>query len=53
MLAVYAQYPTFTVFLAVFLGALVTMVLMPFWIRGLKKHLTDNRSAPMVPKATS
>ena len=39
MLAVYAQYPTFTVFLAVFLGALVTMVLMPFWIRGLKKHL--------------
>lgn len=39
MLAVYAQYPTFTVFLAVFLCALVTMVLMPFWIRGLKKHL--------------
>lgn len=39
MLAVYAQYPTFTVFLAVFLGTLVTMVLMPFWIRGLKKHL--------------
>lgn len=39
MLAVYAQYPTFTVFLAVFFGALVTMVLMPFWIRGLKKHL--------------
>lgn len=39
MLAVYAQYPTFTVFLAAFLGALVTMVLMPFWIRGLKKHL--------------
>lgn len=39
MLAVYAQYPTFTVFLTVFLGALVTMVLMPFWIRGLKKHL--------------
>ena len=39
MLAVYAQYPTFTVFLAVFMGAIITMVLMPFWIKGLKKHL--------------
>ncbi|WP_251198333.1 phospho-N-acetylmuramoyl-pentapeptide-transferase [Anaerotardibacter muris] len=39
MLSVYAQYPTFTVFLAVFVGAIVTMLLMPLWIKGLKKHL--------------
>lgn len=39
MLSVYAQYPTFTVFFAVFIGAIITMVLMPFWIKGLKKHL--------------
>ena len=39
MLSVYEQYPTFTVFLAVFVGAIVTMALMPLWIKGLKKHL--------------
>ncbi len=33
------QYPTFVVFLAVFLGAIVTMVLMPLWIKFLRSHL--------------
>ena len=39
MLSVFTQYPTFTVFLAVALGALFTMVLMPFWIKVLRSHL--------------
>lgn len=39
MLSVFTQYPTFTVFLALALGALFTMVLMPFWIKILRSHL--------------
>ncbi len=33
------QYPTFVVFLAVFLGAIATMALMPLWIKFLRSHL--------------
>lgn len=35
----FAQYPTFIVFLAVFLGAIVTMALMPVFIKFLRSHL--------------
>ena len=33
------EYPTFVVFLAVFLGAIVTITLMPGFIKFLRKHL--------------
>ena len=33
------EYPTFVVFLAVFLGAIVTIALMPGFIKFLRKHL--------------
>lgn len=36
MLAVFAQYPTFLVFLAIVLAIVVTMVLMPLWIKLLR-----------------
>ncbi len=36
MFAMFAQYPTFLTFLAVFITVVVTMVLMPMWIRFLK-----------------
>ena len=36
MFSVFAQYPTFLAFLAVFITVVVTMVLMPAWIRFLK-----------------
>lgn len=36
MFSVFAQYPTFLVFLAVVLGIVITIVLMPVWIRFLK-----------------
>lgn len=36
MLNVFAQYPTFLVFLAIVLAIVVTMVLMPAWIKLLK-----------------
>lgn len=36
MFAIFAQYPTFLTFLAVFITVVVTMVLMPVWIRFLK-----------------
>ena len=36
MFSVFAQYPTFLAFLAVFITVVVTMVLMPMWIRFLK-----------------
>ena len=36
MFSVFAQYPTFLAFLAVFITVVVTMVLMPAWIRLLK-----------------
>ncbi len=36
MFAMFAQYPTFLTFLAVFITVVVTMVLMPVWIRFLK-----------------
>lgn len=35
----FTQYPTFVVFLSVFLGAAVTMVLMPLFIKFLRSHL--------------
>lgn len=35
----FTQYPTFVVFLAVFLGAIVTMALMPVFIKFLRSHL--------------
>ncbi len=35
----FSQYPTFVVFLSVFLGAAVTMVLMPLFIKFLRSHL--------------
>ncbi len=35
----FTQYPTFVVFLAVFLGAIVTMAFMPVFIRFLRSHL--------------
>lgn len=35
----FTQYPTFVVFLSVFLGAAVTMVLMPVFIKFLRSHL--------------
>ena len=35
----YTQYPTFVVFLAVFLGAIVTMAFMPVFIKFLRSHL--------------
>lgn len=35
----FAEYPTFIVFLAVFLGVIATIALMPFFIRFLKQHL--------------
>lgn len=39
MLSVFGHYPTFTVFLAIFLGALVTIALMPIWIKFLRSRL--------------
>lgn len=36
MFSAFAQYPTFLVFLAVVLAIVITVVLMPFWIRFLK-----------------
>lgn len=36
MFSVFAQYPTFLVFLAVVLGIVITIALMPVWIRFLK-----------------
>ncbi len=39
MFSVFETYPTFTVFLAVFLGVLFTMLLMPLWIKFLRSHL--------------
>ena len=35
----FTQYPTFVVFLAVFLGAIVAMALMPVFIKFLRSHL--------------
>ncbi len=35
----FSQYPTFVVFLSVFLGAVVTMLLMPLFIKFLRSHL--------------
>lgn len=35
----FTQYPTFVVFLAIILGAVLTMVLMPAWIKFLRSHL--------------
>ena len=35
----FTQYPTFVVFLAVFLGAIVTMAFMPVFIKFLRSHL--------------
>ena len=39
MISIFEQYPTFTVFIAIALGTLVTMILMPFWIKFLRSHL--------------
>lgn len=39
MLFSIAQYPTFIVALAVIIGMILTMVLMPFWIKFLRSHL--------------
>lgn len=39
MISIFEQYPTFTVFIAIALGAIVTMILMPVWIKFLKSHL--------------
>ena len=39
MLAIYNQYPTVTVFMALFLGAVFTMILMPFFIKFLRSRL--------------
>ena len=39
MFSIFAQYPTFTVFLAIFLGAVFTMLLMPLWIHFLRSRL--------------
>ncbi|MEG0376271.1 MAG: hypothetical protein RR672_11630 [Raoultibacter sp.] len=36
MFSIFAQYPTFLVFLAIVLAIAVTMVLMPIWIRFLR-----------------
>ena len=36
MFSIFAQYPTFLVFLAIVLGIVITIVLMPVWIRFLK-----------------
>ncbi len=38
MLNFYAQYPTFTVFVALFLATVITMALMPVMIRLLRRH---------------
>lgn len=37
MFSIFAQYPTFLVFLAIMISAVLTMVLTPLWIRVLKK----------------
>ncbi|MGI6105777.1 MAG: phospho-N-acetylmuramoyl-pentapeptide-transferase [Raoultibacter sp.] len=37
MFSVFAQYPTFLVFLAVIIAAAVTMILTPLWIKFLRK----------------
>lgn len=39
MLLSISQYPTFVVALAVMVGMILTMVLMPFWIKFLRAHL--------------
>ena len=39
MISIFEQYPTFTVFIAIALGTLITMVLMPLWIKFLRSHL--------------
>ena len=40
MLASLASYPSYTVFVAVFVAAAIAMVLMPFWIRALRyRHI--------------
>lgn len=39
MISIFEQYPTFTVFIAIALGTLVTMIFMPFWIKFLRSHL--------------
>ena len=35
----FVEYPTFMVFLAIFLGVIVTIALMPAFIKFLRKHL--------------
>lgn len=39
MISIFEQYPTFTVFIAIALGTIATMVLMPLWIKFLRSHL--------------
>ena len=39
MFSLFSAYPTFMVFLAVVLAMVLTMVLMPAWIRFLKSGL--------------
>ena len=40
MLASLASYPSYTVFVAVFVAAVIAIVLMPFWIRALRyRHI--------------
>ncbi len=39
MISIFEQYPTFTVFIAIALGTLITMLLMPLWIKFLRSHL--------------
>ena len=43
MLSLFSAYPTFMVFLAVVLSMVITMVLMPAWIRFLKRAQIDQQ----------
>ncbi len=39
MISIFSEYPTFIVFLAIALGTLLTILLMPVWIKFLRSHL--------------
>ena len=59
MFSLVAHYPTFLVFLAVVLSAAITMILMPAWIRLLRRsHVgpqvrADGPKSPLVKQGTT